>query len=804
MSAGVFTNEYDQTYLPTGISNIGAAVVGPTPKGRSFVPTKVTSMVEYETLYGKSDGNSYVPYTVENYVAAGGSITVQKVSLDAGYQVASPGVFLIQSASITYGVMHPTQNTPTAMPTTEATFTPILIDSASVIITTTGSGIALTGYTASVNPAKSNYIGKLFGSNPKEGTANPKYIYNYMLFTDALTALNSSSYNSASVGLFGSGSVTLNLMSSSNTVTPTQAWRSAHTPWVTSQYTNGTSTENLFRVWHLGDGTATNNDIKVSVEDIKFGGEVAGTDYGQFIIIVRDITDTDKQQKVLEQFIVNLDPTSERYIAKVIGDKYPSIQTIQTSQGQVTKITFTGDYDNKSKYIRVEVTTNVKNAQIDPTLVPFGHAAYVQPISGSITLPIMPLITTQSYNSLYTPLVHFGADYTTVDAYNYFKPLPLGAGVGSNAAFSLYQCLVHASAPYTTYAGMNIGAIATGSYGFTSIPATCRKFTLGLQDGFDGMNPAQPRNMDTAITLANMNGLDLTSITSTGAAAYTRAIDILANADDYDINLLVTPGVVDNISGTTTSNGHTAVVNYAVQMAEAREDLMYIFDPCGFSGDLTTVAPSAAQYDTNYAAAYYPWIKIYDRNLTKYVWVPATTLVAGAIAYNDKVGYEWYAPAGLNRGGLTSAVDVNYRLSKKERDDIYEARVNPIASFKEGIVIWGQKTLQSKQSALDRVNVRRLLIAAKKYIASATKYLVFEPNVSATRNKFLALANPYFDSIQQRNGLYAFKVKMDEENNTNEMIDRLILFGQIWLQPTKAAEYIILDFNITPSGAVFS
>jgi phage tail sheath protein FI len=173
-------------------------------------------------------------------------------------------------------------------------------------------------------------------------------------------------------------------------------------------------------------------------------------------------------------------------------------------------------------------------------------------------------------------------------------------------------------------------------------------------------------------------------------------------------------------------------------------------------------------------------------------------------AANDAIAAEWFAPAGLNRGGITGAVSVLNRLTHSERDTLYENKVNPIATFPgQGIVAFGQKTLQDRASALDRINVRRLLIAVKKYIASSTRYLVFENNTAATRNRFLSIVNPYLESIQQRNGLYAFRVVMDDTNNTPDVIDRNIMVGEIYLQPTKTAEFIVLDFNILPTGAAF-
>jgi len=168
------------------------------------------------------------------------------------------------------------------------------------------------------------------------------------------------------------------------------------------------------------------------------------------------------------------------------------------------------------------------------------------------------------------------------------------------------------------------------------------------------------------------------------------------------------------------------------------------------------------------------------------------------------VAAEWFAPAGLNRGGITIATQVTDRTTHEERDTLYEGKVNPIAAFPgSGIVVWGQKTLQNADSALNRINVRRLLINIKKFFASTSKYLVFEQNVASTRNKFLSIVNPYLESVQQRSGLYAFFVKMDDSNNTPDIIDQNILYGQIYLKPTKTAEFIVLDFNILPTGAQF-
>ena len=239
-------------------------------------------------------------------------------------------------------------------------------------------------------------------------------------------------------------------------------------------------------------------------------------------------------------------------------------------------------------------------------------------------------------------------------------------------------------------------------------------------------------------------------------------------------------------------------------MAEDRADTFYVMDAGAIDDNITTVVDSVSTIDSNYTGCYYPWVKGVDNDNNKSLWLPPSVAVVQAFAYNDRTGAPWFAAAGLNRAGLPELIDTRIRLNTTDRDNLYLGRVNPIVYFtKEGITVWGQKTLQSRPSALDRINVRRLLITAKKFIASASKYLVFDQNTQQTRQRFLNIVNPYLESIQQRNGLYAFKVKMDDTNNTPEMIDRNMLIGEIWLQPTKTAEFIVIDFNVLPTGATF-
>jgi phage tail sheath protein FI len=239
-------------------------------------------------------------------------------------------------------------------------------------------------------------------------------------------------------------------------------------------------------------------------------------------------------------------------------------------------------------------------------------------------------------------------------------------------------------------------------------------------------------------------------------------------------------------------------------MVENRGDCFYILDSSVLGATVDTATNDVQDLDTNYAGTYFPWVKIRDANTNKTVWVPPSVVMPNVYAFNDRVAAEWFAPAGLNRGNIDVALQVRTRTDQGNRDDLYDGRVNPIATFPgQGIVTWGQKTLQQQSSALDRINVRRLLIAVKKFIASTSRYLVFEQNVDSTRQRFLSIVNPYLQSVQERSGLYAFRVVMDETNNTPDIIDRNILVGQLYLQPARTAEFISLEFNILPTGATF-
>ena len=314
--------------------------------------------------------------------------------------------------------------------------------------------------------------------------------------------------------------------------------------------------------------------------------------------------------------------------------------------------------------------------------------------------------------------------------------------------------------------------------------------------GADGTKAPHPHNFYHSTTATNWQGFNLTTGTTTGSDSIVQALNLLANDDEYDINMILLPGV--------SNDDASHLVSKAIDTAEARQDTFYVADPVSYGSGLADAVSAAETYDSNYAAMYWPWVQVNEPQLGRNVWVPPSSVMAGVIAFNDKVSHEWFAPAGLNRGGIETAIQAERKLTHGNRDTLYEASVNPLATFPgEGVCAWGQKTLQKKSSALDRVNVRRLLIRVKKFIAASSRFLVFEQNNAATRTRFLNIANPFLERVQQQSGLTAFRVVMDDTNNTPDLVDRNILYGQIFLQPTRTAEFIVLDFTVQPTGATF-
>lgn len=285
-------------------------------------------------------------------------------------------------------------------------------------------------------------------------------------------------------------------------------------------------------------------------------------------------------------------------------------------------------------------------------------------------------------------------------------------------------------------------------------------------------------------------------------ADYAPALSLLNNSEEYQFNLLLTPGLF--LAGGNTAINLGANNADPIAVCEGRADALAVVDTVPYGGSITSAATAANASNSSYAATYWPWCQVFSSPMGKLVWVPASVLMGGVFAFTDEVSAPWFAPAGVTRGGIPNVIKVERKLSLNDRNALYTENVNPLATFPgEGVVVFGQKTLQQKASALDRVNVRRLLIALKNYIGAVSRTLVFEQNTAATRNRFLNQVNPYLDNVVQKQGLYAYKVVMDESNNTPDVVDRNQLIGQIYIQPTKTAEFIILDFTILPTGVQF-
>jgi len=805
VSPGVFTNERDLSFLPAGIAQIGGAFIGPATKGPAYVPTSINSFTDFETVFGKTNSNYYMPYAVKEYIQNGGRATVVRTMNTDGYSINNGIVAVYASGSTANSAqllfaIHPTQKVTGSADYngTNGVFTGATV---STVLAQGTLGVALTGtagtvngttlYTASLTTTSNNFITKVFPQNP---TTTDEYGYLYTNLPVRAAAVSGT----AAATTF---TATVGTMTFSGARTSTQSGAGhtyASTPWIISQTTNNTNYE-LFKFHTISEGSNANYEVKVAISNIRPAGTVPGTEYGDFTVTVRTVDqslilgspfttiDSDLRPNILETYTqCNLDPTSKNYIGKKIGDRYEAYDTDNL------RTVVTGDYANKSKYIRVEIDNRVKDGAYPTALVPFGHAPLMNTLSSSFyptgTEFISASLQTTQTDSLgvYNKKVHFGFkyDFATTDNLIYLKPIPNGANTGSNAKFLLSNYNQDSSAG------------STGSIDLTSATSIdSRRFVVPFQGGFDGTYPSRILATGADIDTNNSQGYDFTSVNTNGYVEFKKAIDTVASATNVDINLLVMPGII--------YEKHPAIVSYAEQVAHDRGDTFFVFDAVGLTSTVQNAVDQIADWDSNYAATYYPWVKIVDANTSRPVWVPPSVVIPGVLAFNDKVGEQWFAPAGLNRGGL-AVNDVYVRLNRTDIDTLYDGRVNPIATIPNiGYAVWGQKTLQAKPSALDRINVRRLMIALKKYIASASQYLVFEQNTSATRNRFLNIVNPYMESVQQRQGIYAFKVVMDDTNNTPDLIDRNIMYGQIYLQPTRTAEFIIIDFNILPTGATF-
>jgi hypothetical protein len=778
ISPGVFTKENDLSFLPQGIAEIGAAFIGPFSMGPAFRPVIVESLQDYQAQFGNTTSDYYTPYAVESYLKQAQRATIVRVLGLAGYDSAVNQSLRLTISGSTSGVrtvalLHPSR-LGVSLLSGSVSGSPNSFN-----MTISGSS-GLTTFTGlSLNPTSANYYVNVLGTSPVG-----KYDGFVLEAFDNATAFVPG-YS------IGSGSMQLALASGDLNFSGSiyGVYSNAYTPMIRTQLLGG-QRYNLFQFFTLSDGNTANDVVKVSITDIM--PPSVATEYGTFTVLVRDLTDTDSKINVLEQFTnCTLDPTSPDYVAQKIG----TARTIIDASGFVY---LEGDWPNNSKYIRVAMSPGSDNVPING--LPYGFAPMSAPLNRA-DVPAPDYVTTRYYTPTGTTTaisndrLYYGLNTATNTTKAYLNALPSGSSQQVGQFWSGSSVVPAGGADpgfdlLTTLATQDLTDISV------TTATALRKFTVGFQGGFDGQNFAVVRNTGTAITPSNTMGFNLSTAGADGARAYNTAIQAVSNPDEYDINMLVTPGVI--------YSQHVYVVTQGIAMVENRADAFYVFDADSLGNTVLSAINAIVGLDTSYAATYHPWLKIRDTNTGKTLWAPPSVLLPGVYAFNDRVGAEFFAPAGLTRGGLSEALQVRARLASADRDNLYLNSINPIAFFPgQGIVVWGQKTLQQAASALDRINVRRLLIMIKKFVASTARYLVFEQNTEATRNRFLSIVNPYLANIQERQGLYAFKVVMDSTNNTPDTIDRNILVGQLYLQPTKTAEFITLEFNILPTGATF-
>ncbi len=831
VSPGVFTRERDLSFLPQGIGEIGAAIIGPTLKGPAFVPTVVTSFSDFERIFGSYTTDYYTPYTVKEYLKSAGSVTIVKVGHLGGYKVSSFNLVITGSGANkdVVATFLPAVNNSSGAGSVSGSLSGFrywgAVTGSSSIGFYSGSmatSVSASSFTMVLNGANatasvsglsvfetgtgtSNFIGHQLPSIPSVdkigSTSAPVYMYKH--FRSSISAsFSNGTYNVATASLyienhtdgmnFNSGGDTVSADTFITTVNGSKDVMAARTPYIQSQKIGGTASD-LFRIYTRAEGTATNEHYVVIRDVKKPANSNSSPDYAEFGLQLFDISGN-----LLESYgKLNLDPESANFIAKVIGDQFQTVN----SDGEVTVY---GYFPNLSKYIRVGDYIE-ETFSSNKSLQPMGYAAVYDVVKSTASVPTASFCRKQvksADTTTYKVEVPYGfkigPNFLASELHTnkaYMSPVPYGETVGGNAAFNL-EDMVGWSDKTTSEYGKYTNFTTDSSNLNISASVQQLKYAVPFQYGFDGNNPAAPLYTANQITAANTMGFDCSSSTTSGSVAYKRAINAVSNPDDIDINMIATPGILHKL--------HPAVTNHAIDKIEDRADAFYVMDAATYGDNVATAVNNVKTLDTNYVATYYPWVKIDDPSTGNGVWVPPSVVIPGVIAFTDRVAHEWFAPAGLNRGGLSSVRMAKKKLTHTDRDQLYDGRVNPIASFPgQGVVVFGQKTLQAKPSALDRINVRRLLIKLKKFIASSSRFLVFEQNDSSTRARFMNIVNPFLESVQSNSGLSAFKVVMDDSNNTPDVIDRNQLVGQIFIQPTRTAEFIVLDFSVLPTGATF-
>lgn len=643
-----------------------------------------------------------------------------------------------------------------------------------VLSASTGPLTAATnsGYTVSLDETSDNYIVKILGKSPEITSGNPNFyvekIYPHFV-REASVRGDINGLNTNLLFTTEAGYEDFN-----------DSYTNSITPWIVSRVI-GTNVRRLFRVQTISDGDSSSREIKISIANLDINNYT-------FDLIVRNFYDTDQtaSQTALERWSnLSLDPDASNYIAKVIGTTDES-------------------FPRKSMFITVDME---ENHPINTVPAGFeGYSLRHSALSGNVVPNVYyktEYFSGDSKFRTYLGLSELGYTSLTqnqISVKNSVKSLEADLfdfdGATASGMTQIKGFHMENTADSTQFVSGNKNSLtAYTNAAQTLIDKSLLKFTVAPAGGFDGWDKYQMYGeLYEEFTDAYQNNVN----------SFLQGIDLMAAPEEVDINLFATPGL--------DFENNDSIIKHALEIIEDRADSLYIIDAPrltvgtekGTSDEAVAILESTG-IDSNYATTYWPWVQLADPNTGKYSYQSPTFMAVRAIAYTDNVANPWNAPAGSNRGlAGPTVVRADIKLKKQDRDTLYQGRVNPIATFiQEGVVVWGQKTLQSKPSALDRINVRRLLLQVRRLVAAASQALVFEQNDQTLRDQFLAKVEPILLQIKNQRGLTAFKVVMDESNNTNETIDRNTLVGKIQLKPTRTAEFIDLTFQVLPTGANF-
>ena len=763
ISPGVLARENDQSFVTSQPVERGAAIVGPTVLGPVERPTLISSFSSYQAIFGgalKSGSNEYTYLTsiaANQYFQNGGtSLLVTRVT-SGSFEPASSIDIRNNIITTTSGLqgsifaqLQPNQGSGSAAP---ATYT-------SVSLSGGGSGAEATVTTSNSNGIliKTTALA-IVGSAPTT-TADA---------TTAAQAITTSAGSGATVTITSAGGVI--------TTITVVAEGTLYVPGETVTITAATLTALTTLGTVTGDLTFTIGQANVLTEISAVQITTDGTGYtaGDTVTIAASDIGTPA-----------IAPTFILIQANLETDKSFVLETI--SEGIVMNNTFPAGSDNASTEspggtlasgsadnIRWQITSVNTSSGVFSLAIRRGNDTANRPIVleqyNNINLdPFSPNYISRAIGDLTSNVVTEGADTFLQES-------------GSFRNISSYVRVKSVNAPTPNY--FNNDGSAKNEF-TSSLP----QLGSGSFDGAVGSNIPAGRAANFYQYISNLDSQGLIG------DDYNTGIALLANQDDYQYNAISVPGLYQR--------GHATQITNVMNTAISRGDNIAVIDLVDYNQPIAEVVNQAGGIDNSYTATYWPWLQTIDPNSGQLVFVPPSTFIPGVYAFTDASSDPWFAPAGITRGGMGQVVRAERKLTSTNRDTLYEANVNPIATFpQQGVVVFGQKTLQKAASALDRVNVRRLLITLKGYISQIADNLVFEQNTIATRQNFLTQVNPYLESVQQRQGLYAFKVVMDESNNTPDVIDRNELIGQIFLQPTRTAEFIILDFNVLPTGATF-